>query len=264
MLILIKDDYAAISDEAARIVSNAIRRKPSLRLGLATGSTPLGMYERLVHLHREQGLDLSQVMTFNLDEYVGLPPDHPQSFHHYMHRHFFDHVNIKPEHIFIPDGTERKNWKAYCEEYEARIRRAGGIDLQILGIGENGHIGFNEPTSSLASRTRPKALTEEILNNLHRLFRADEPSPKAAVTMGIGTILDARKILLLATGRSKAEAIARAIEGPISACTTASALQLHPCVTALLDEEAAAALRQRDYYRQAADLTRQFTPERLW
>jgi glucosamine-6-phosphate deaminase len=208
------------------------------------------MYRELARMHREENLDFSRVVTFNLDEYLGLAADHPQSSHTFMKSNFFDHVNVAPENIHIPDGTARGDPDEYCARYEASIQRAGGIDLQILGIGRNGHIGFNEPSSSLASRTRIKTLTRQTLEDNRRLFQEGQPMPETAITMGIGTILDARKILLLASGPSKAQALARAIEGPVTASVTASALQLHRDVTILADELAAADLHEREYYRR--------------
>lgn len=188
MLVIIKRDYSELSREAARIVAGAVQRKPNLVLGLATGRTPLGLYGELVRLHREGRLDFANVITFNLDEYLGLPPDHPQSCSHYMNQNLLDHLNIKPENIHIPDGTLRDNYEGYCERYEETIRKAGGIDLQILGIGKDGHIGFNEPTSSLASRTRVKTLSRQTVEDYRRFFRADEPIPQCAVTMRLARI----------------------------------------------------------------------------
>ena len=249
MFVILTKGYAELSQRSAGIVSEAIRKKPDLRLGLATGTTPLGTYRELARMHREEDLDFSQVVTFNLDEYLGLAADHPQSAHAFM-RSFFDYVNIPPDNIHIPEGIVLGGLDEYCARYEAAIQKAGGIDLQILGIGRNGHIGFNEPSSSLASRTRIKTLTRQTLDDNRRLFQAGQAMPEAAITMGIGTILDARKILLLASGTSKAQALARAIEGPVTAFVTASALQLHRDVTILADEQAAAELSEREYYRR--------------
>jgi len=250
MFVILSQGYAELSRQSAGIVSAAIRKRPDLRLGLATGSTPLGMYRELARMHREENLDFSRVITFNLDEYLGLAADHPQSSHTFMQRSFFDHVNVARENIHIPDGTAWGDLDGYCAGYEASVQRAGGIDLQILGIGRNGHIGFNEPSSSLASRTRIKTLTSQTLEDSRRLFQESQPMPEAAITMGIGTILDARKILLLASGPSKAQALAQAIEGSVTASVTASALQLHRDVTVLVDEQAASELREREYYRR--------------
>ena len=250
MFVILTKEYDQLSRHAAAMVSAAIRKRPDLRLGLATGTTPLGVYRELARMHREEALDFSRVVTFNLDEYLGLAADHPQSAHTFMRSSFFDHVNVAPENIHIPDGTARGDLDEYCAGYEAAIQNAGGIDLQILGIGRNGHIGFNEPSSSLASRTRVKTLTRPTLEDNRRLFEEDQSMPEAAITMGIGTILDARRILLLASGGSKARALARAIEGPVTAFVTASALQLHRDVTIVADEDAAAELSEKDYYRR--------------
>jgi glucosamine-6-phosphate deaminase len=263
MLVVLKQNAQEVGQEAARIVSAAIRTKPSIVLGLATGSTPLGMYEELVSFHRHAGLDFSEATSFNLDEYVGLAPDNPQSFHYFMHSNFFAHVNFSKARIHIPSSALRANYSAYCESYEKEIKEAGGIDLQVLGIGRNGHIGFNEPNSSLASRTRLKELTQETIEDNRRFFPKGEEIPECAITMGIGTILDARRILILATGQSKAAAVAKAIEGPVSSSVSASALQLHPDVTFIIDEDAAYALTQRDYYRRVLALTKKYTPEKL-
>jgi len=268
MLVIITDDYAELSREAARIIANAMRKKPDLRLGLATGDTQQGMYGELVRMHREAGLDFSRVVTFNLDEYIGLPAGHPQSFRSAMRKSLFDHVSIPVSHIHIPDGTlhgtPRNNFDEVCEQYEAEIRRAGGIDLQIVGIGKDGHIGFNEPTSSLASRTRPKTLMQQTIEDNRHNFPPGEEPPAVAITMGIGTILEARRILLLASGTAKAKAVALAVEGPLTASVSASALQMHRDVTALVDREAAANLQHKDYYRKALEMARKLTPGRLW
>jgi glucosamine-6-phosphate deaminase len=264
MLVRITEDYADISREAANIVARAIHAKPDLRLGLATGTTPVGLYKELIRLHREESLDFSRVVTFNLDEYIGLAAAHPASFHFYMRNNFFDHVNVREENIHIPEGLVRENFEEYCESYEDLIRAAGGIDLQILGIGKEGHIAFNEPSSSLASRTRPKVLTRETLDENRANFSDDEEPPRAAITMGIGTILESRRILLLASGSAKARAIALAVEGPVTSSVSASALQLHRDVTVLADRAASANLAHRDYYENVLHLTRKLTPNRLW
>ena len=264
MLVILKRDNEEVNEQAAQLIASAIRKKPSLTLGLATGSTMVGLYQHLVRLHQAGRLDFSEVKTFNLDEYLGLPGSHPQSFGHFMHENFFRHVNVPPPNIHIPDGSIRGDYDAYCASYEQSIHAAGGIDLQLLGIGRNGHIGFNEPTSSLASRTRLKVLSRETLDDNARFFGQDNQSPRCAITMGIGTILEARKVLLLATGASKAAAVAKSIEGPISCAVSASALQLHPDVTFVLDEPAAAELNQRDYYRRVFEMTALLTPDRLF
>jgi len=225
-----------------------VRSKPNCVLGLATGSTPLGTYRHLIGMHREEGLDFLRVTTFNLDEYLGLDPNHSQSYHRFMKDNFFDHVNIDPSKTHIPNGLA-EDLKAECERYEKMIRDAGGIDLQLLGLGRDGHIGFNEPSSSLASRTRVKTLTEETVRDNARFFETEEEVPRFALTMGVGTIMEAREIVLLASGENKAEAVRATIEGPVSAEFTASVLQLHPKVTIVTDEEAASLLKRKDYYK---------------
>jgi glucosamine-6-phosphate deaminase len=263
MLLVLKPNSDELGREAARVVANAVRRNPALRLGLATGSTMLGMYQELVRLHRKEKLDFSRVVTFNLDEYLGLSSNHPQSFHHFMQQNFFSHVNVDPGNIHIPDGAIKGNYQQYCSSYEEAIRRADGIDLQILGIGRNGHIGFNEPTSSLGSRTRLKVLSKETIHDNRKFFASDSEIPQCAITMGIGTILESKQILLLASGSSKAAAIAKAIEGPLTASVTASALQLHSDVTFIVDREAGAELKQQEYYQRVLEMTAVLTPERL-
>jgi glucosamine-6-phosphate deaminase len=223
----------------------------------------VGVYKHLAHMHKQGALDFSRVITFNLDEYLGLPAAHPRSFHHFMYENLFAHVNVVPRNIHIPDGTIRGDYDRYCASYEEAIRKAGGIDLQLLGIGRNGHMGFNEPTSSLASRTRLKVLRQETLDDNAKFFAPGEESPRCAITMGIGTILEARKILLLAAGQSKSSAVAKSIEGPITSAVSASALQLHPDVTFLIDAAAASQLTQRDYYQRVLEMTALLTPDRL-
>src|SRR3954468_6825892 len=247
MEVIIQRDYAEMSKVAAYIVAELLNTKPNAVLGMATGSTPLGLYQELVRLHTREQLDFSRVTTFNLDEYVGLPVNHPQSYHYFMHEHFFRHVNIPPHNINIPSGTT-SNYSAFCEWYERRIGETGGIDLQILGIGSDGHIAFNEPTSSLSSRTRLKTLSMQTIGDNARFFERREDVPVYAITMGVGTILEARQLLLVASGKSKARAIAQAVEGPVSSMVTASALQLHRDATVFADEEAASELTMRDYY----------------
>lgn len=263
MLVLLKSTYQELSREAGRIVASTVSTNPKVALGLATGSTMLGMYQELVRRHKEERLDFSQAVTFNLDEYLGLSAAHPQSFHRFMRENFFDHVNAPVSRIHIPDGTIAGGYEEYCDSYERAIREAGGIELQVLGIGRNGHIGFNEPTSSFASRTRLKVLTDETIADNRKFFEAGEAMPQCAITMGIGTILEARKILILATGEAKAEAVERAIEGPITASVTASCLQLHADVTFVIDEGAASRLKQKNYYRRVMEMTERLTPERL-
>ena len=263
MLVILKRDDEEISRQAAQLVAGAVQKKPTLTLGLATGGTMMGVYQELVRLHKSGSLDFSRVVTFNLDEYLGLSAAHPQSFHYFMHEHFFSHVNVDSRNIHIPDGTIAGDYDKYCGSYEEAIGKAGGIDLQILGIGRNGHIGFNEPTSSIGSRTRLKVLSQETIDDNAKFFTDGEKSPQCAITMGIGTIMEAKKIILLATGKAKAAAVAKSIEGPIASAVSASALQLHPDVTFIVDEQAASQLTQREYYRRVLEMTALLTPDRL-
>ncbi len=243
------DDACCI---AARIIARQIQTKPDSVLGLATGSTPVLLYRELVRMHREEGLDFSRVTTFNLDEYIGLPPNHPQSYNRFMHENLFDGINIPRERIHIPDGVTN-DIPGFCAKYEQDIVDAGGIDIQVLGIGTDGHVGFNEPSSSLASRTRIKTLTPRTLADNARFFDNPNAQPHHVITMGIGTIMESRRILMLAFGSNKAEAIAAAMEGPITSMMPASILQMHPSVHVLLDEEAAGKLERDYYYRWVFD-----------
>lgn len=247
MEVIIQKDYEQMSKVAAEVVVEVLNAKPNAVLGMATGSTPLGLYQELVRLHQEEQLDFSHVTTFNLDEYVGLAANHPQSYHYFMHENFFKHVNVPPHNVNIPSGST-SNYRAFCEWYEQRIAECGGIDLQILGIGSDGHIAFNEPTSSMSSRTRLKTLSKQTIDDNARFFEDRKEVPVYAITMGVGTILDARKLILLASGKGKAKAIAQTVEGPITSTVTASALQLHRDATVIIDEEAASELKMRDYY----------------
>lgn len=244
MEIIIQPTAAEATEVAARIFAHQIHTQPASVLGLATGSTPVKLYERLVGME----LDWSGLRTFNLDEYVGLAPEHPQSYHAFMEEHLFRAVNLPKGSRFLPDGMAG-DVPGHCLAYEAAMREAGGIDLQLLGIGSDGHIGFNEPGSSLASRTRIKTLTARTRADNSRFFGAAEEVPFHVITMGIGTILESRHVLLLAFGEGKAEAVAGAVEGAITASNPASALQLHQRVTFCLDEGAASKLQRRDYYR---------------
>jgi glucosamine-6-phosphate deaminase len=246
MEIIIQSTPEAATAVAARVIRSLLREKPDAVLGLATGSTPLRLYSELV----EMQLDWSRVRTFNLDEYVGLAPDCAQSYHYYMWENLFRHTNISRENVHIPNGMARDIPRA-CAWYEDRIREAGGIDLQVLGIGTDGHIGFNEPTSSLVSRTRIKTLTVQTRRDNARFFTSEAEVPHHVLTMGIGTVMEAKQCLLLGLGENKAQAIAEAVEGPITANNPASALQMHPVVKVCLDEPAASRLKRADYYRWA-------------
>lgn len=250
MEVIIVDDRAALASQAAKVIADQVRNNPKSVLGLATGSTPEDTYRLLVKAHKEEGLDFSGVTTFNLDEYLGLPRDHNQSYYWFMHDRLFNHVNIRPENINLPDGMTADPDKA-CADYEQKIRNAGGIDLQLLGVGSDGHIGFNEPGSSLTSRTRVKTLTEQtIRDNAQLFFDGNEAAvPRFSITMGVASIMDAKHLLLLATGDRKAAVVRQLSEGPVTASVTASALQLHPHATVLVDEAAAADLEHGEYYR---------------
>ena len=248
MEVIITPSSREASAEAARIAAALIRANPWAVLGLATGSTPLGFYSELVAMHAQGSLDFTQVTTFNLDEYAGLAPDHPQSYACFMREHLFSKVNLASWRTHMPDGLAR-DIPAHCKAYEIAIREAGGIDMQLLGIGSDGHIGFNEPSSSLGSRTRLKTLTECTIQDNARFFSSPGEVPRHVITMGVGTILDARRCLVLAFGEAKAAAVAAMVEGPVTADVPASALQFHPSCTLLVDEAAAAQLKRVDYYR---------------
>ena len=246
MLVIIKKNFEEMSKAAARVVAETLYEKPTSVLGLATGGTPLGLYSELIRMYKE-GLDFSKVTTFNLDEYIGLPPFHPQSYHYFMYENLFKHINLDARYINIPSGMVDMNdlnkINQYCEWYEQQIVESGGVDLQILGIGANGHIGFNEPGSSLGSRTRIKTLTMSTKKDNARFFDNDITKiPKYAITMGIGTILDSKKILLLASGKNKANAIKDTAEGPITAQVPASIVQMHRKAILIVDEDAASSL----------------------
>ena len=244
MEIIIQPTPQEATDVAARIIARLLRSKPNAVIGLATGSTPLLLYQTLISMN----LDWSEATTFNLDEYIGLPREHPQSYHSFMWENLFKHLNIRQDNIYLPDGNAA-DIPQFCEDYENHIRAAGGIDLQVLGIGSDGHIGFNEPSSSLASRTRIKTLTKQTCMDNARFFGSEEAVPKHVITMGIGTIMEARQNVLLAFGTHKARAIAEAVEGPITSSNPASILQMHPVVKVCLDDAAASQLQRADYFR---------------
>ena len=248
MEVIIQPNQEAAADLVARVVARELRANPHLVLGLATGRTMERVYRHLVQMHREQKLDFSLCSTFNLDEYVGLFPTDPNSYRHYMDHHLFQHVNIDPRNTHLPNGMA-ENLDKECDAYEKAIQRFGGIDLQLLGIGKAGHIGFNEPLSALRSRTRVKALTPVTLAQNAAFFGGAENMPRRAITMGVGTILESRRCILLATGEEKADIVARAIEGPLTGMVSATALQLHTHCTVVVDEAAAAKLKEVEYYR---------------
>lgn len=248
MEIIILPTAEEASAAAARMVARQVREKPASVLGLATGGTPCKLYQLLARMHRTEGLDFSEVTSFNLDEYIGLHASHPASYHHFMEENFFAHVNIARERIHIPDGLAQ-DVPAHCAAYEEAIREAGGVDLQILGLGSDGHLGFNEPGSSLASRTRIKTLTERTRSDNARFFSEGQEVPHHVITMGLGTIMESRMCLLLAFGKAKAAAVAASVEGPVTASVPGSILQFHPRAKMLIDAEAASLLDRADYYK---------------
>lgn len=252
MEVIIQPTKEAACSLVARIIQRELKANPHLVLGLATGSTMERVYRQLVRMHQDEHLDFSLCTTFNLDEYVGLMASDPNSYRHYMNHHLFRHVNIDIRNTHLPNGMA-EDLAAECQLYENMIKRFGGIDLQLLGIGKAGHIGFNEPLSALLSRTRVKALTPTTIEQNAPFFGGPEHMPRRAITMGVGTIMDTRRALLLATGKSKASVIAQAVEGPITSMISASALQLHAHCTVVVDEEAASNLKERDYYRWIFD-----------
>lgn len=244
MEIIIEGSVEALSERAASIVLEELARKPDLVLGLATGSTPIRMYERL----RKRPEAFLRVRFFNLDEFYGLAPADPNSFHWFLRHHLIDHVKHDPKNVHLFRGDVR-DLEAEAEETEDLIRSVGGIDLQILGIGRNGHVGFNEPGSSLGSRTRPKTLEPETLARYAMNLDPKAPLSNFAITMGVGTIMEAKRCLMLVSGAEKADVVRQMVEGPVTSEVPASALQLHPRAVGVLDEGAASKLRRRDYYK---------------
>jgi glucosamine-6-phosphate deaminase len=245
--IIIQPDERAGYQFAARRVAALVSERPDAVLGLVTGRTAVPLYKELARIHRDEGLSFAAVRTFNLDEYVGLPPDHPASYHAFMKTRLFEVIDLKPANTHIPNGTAR-DIPRECREYERQIRESGGIDLQVLGIGADGHIGFNEPSSSLGSRTRIKTLTEGTRRDNAHEFGKLEDVPRHVITMGVGTIMDARSCMILAFGEAKATAVAQTVEGPVTAMVPASALQFHPDVKVILDPSSAAQLARKEYY----------------
>ena len=244
MRIIYTDTYQKMSEEAAKIIAGQLWIKPDSVLGLATGSTPVELYQNLVWLYKTVGLDFSQATSFNLDEYVGLPEDDPQSYHRFMHENLFNHVNMRRDRIFFPNGMAADAARE-AEDYEARIAAAGGIDMQLLGIGRNAHIGFNEPADAFTRITHKVALKESTIAANARFFASRDEVPREAMSMGIGTIFRARHIVLLASGAEKAEAVRDAVQGAITPAVPASILQLHPSVTLIVDDEAGALIKAK-------------------
>lgn len=249
MEVVIVEDARAGGELIAEAMAQLLRRTPDAVLGVATGSTPLPVYEALSTKVRSGAVDVSRARIAQLDEYVGLPADHPESYRSVLAREVLEPLGLGTDAFLGPDGTAA-DVQAACEAYEEQLTAAGGVDLQLLGIGSDGHIGFNEPCSSLASRTRIKTLTERTRVDNARFFGGDVSAvPRHVITQGIGTILGARHVVLLATGAGKAEAVASAVEGPVAAVCPASALQLHGHATVVVDEAAAGRLKLADYFR---------------
>jgi len=247
--VIIRPDAESAALLVARIVATDLRANPHLVLGLATGRTMESVYRVLVRMHRKEGLDFSLCSTFNLDEYVDLAPEDLRCYRHYMNEHLFRHVNVDARNTHLPNG-QAADLEAECRSYEAAIAKFGGIDCQLLGIGRAGHIGFNEPLSAFRSRTRVKTLAPLTLQQNAELFGGADRVPRRAITMGVGTILESRRCVMLATGADKAEIIAQAVEGPITAMISATALQLHARCTVVVDEAAANRLAGSEYYRR--------------
>jgi glucosamine-6-phosphate deaminase len=244
MEIIIEPDAGTLAGRAAQILFVELDRKPDLVLGLATGKTPVGLYERL----RARPEAFGKASFFNLDEFLGLPPDDPGSFNAFLHQHLLRHVKHDASRVHLLRG-DVEDPEAYARSVEDQIRSMGGIDVQVLGIGKNGHIGFNEPGSSLGSRTRPKTLEPATLEEYRKMTPPGAEVPRFALTLGVGTIMEARHLLMLASGEGKAEVIRDMVEGPLTSEVPASALQLHPRATVVLDEAAASKLKRKDYYR---------------
>ncbi|MBQ7359073.1 MAG: glucosamine-6-phosphate deaminase [Lachnospiraceae bacterium] len=237
MQIIKAKDYAHMSLMAANVIAAQVSSKPNCVLGLATGSTPIGTYENLVNWYNQGNLDFSQVTTVNLDEYKGLSGEHDQSYRYFMNTHLFNHVNIRPECTHVPDGLEPDSDKA-CADYNKIIEEVGGIDLQLLGLGHNGHIGFNEPSDAFDKVTHCVDLTESTINANARFFETIDDVPKQAYTMGIQNIMFAKKIVVVVSDKDKAEIVKKAFFGPVTPQVPASALQLHPNVVLIADEDA--------------------------
>lgn len=242
MKIIAATDYHSLSRKAANIISAQVILFPRSVLGLATGSTPLGIYQQLVEWYGKGDIDFSEVQCVNLDEYCGLAPEHPNSYHYYMRANFFRQVNIPPANIQIPDG-QAADIAAECTRYDDLIVALGGIDLQLLGLGNNGHIGFNEPDESFDKMTHQVLLNQRTLAANSRLFASPDEVPRSAITLGIKAIMQAKKILLVVSGAGKAEILQQALYGPVTPRVPASILQLHPNLTVIADEAALGAIR---------------------
>lgn len=262
MLVVITETIEQGHRTATSLVGQSIMKNPTLRLGLAAGNTPIGVYQSLVDLYRSTHLDFSGVEFFSLDEFLGLPSSSSNSYAALFHQQLFRHVNADPAHIHLLKGDAQGDIMSYCHSYEQLIHDRGGIDVQLLGIGINGHLAFNEPMSGFRSRTRVCLLSAETRETLSRTFNETEV-PEWAVTMGLGTIAEARTLLMLAFGKEKAKAIAQAVEGPLTAAIPASSIQLHPNAVVILDQEAAGDLKFKRYYQQQSSHLAKLLPRGL-
>ena len=238
MKLITVDNYEELSKVAARELASTIKEKPNAILGLATGGSPVGMYKELIKMYQDGELDFSKIKTVNLDEYVGLNPEHEQSYRHFMNENLFNHVNININNTIVPNGLAQ-DLNVECKEYDKKIEELGGIDVQLLGVGNNGHIAFNEPDKELYSGTHVITLTEDTIKANSRFFDTIDEVPKRAITMGLGEIMKAKKIVLIASGESKAEAIKGLFSGKITTENPASMLQMHRDVTVIVDKAAA-------------------------
>jgi glucosamine-6-phosphate deaminase len=262
MLVVITETIEQGHRTAASLLGQSIKKNPTLRLGLAAGNTPIGVYQSLVDLHRSTHLDFSGVEFFSLDEFLGLPSTSSKSYDAFFHQHLFRHINADPAHIHLLKGEPPGDMISYCHSYERLIHDRGGIDVQLLGIGINGHLAFNEPMSSFRSRTRVSLLSAETRETLSRTFSETEV-PEWALTMGLGTIAEAQTLLMLGFGKEKAKAIAQAVEGPLTAAIPASSIQLHPNAVVILDPEAAGDLKFKKYYQQQSSHLAMLLPRGL-
>jgi glucosamine-6-phosphate deaminase len=262
MLILITETIEQGHRTAVSLLGQSIKKNPTLRLGLAAGNTTIGVYQSLIDLHRSTHLDFSGVEFFSLDEFLGLPSSSSNCYDAFFHQHLFRHINADPAHIYLLKGESQGDIVSYCHSYERLIHERGGIDVQLLGIGINGHLAFNEPMSSFRSRTRVSLLSAETRETLSRTFNETEV-PEWALTLGLGTIAEARALLMLAFGKEKAKAIAQAVEGPLTAAIPASSIQLHLNAVVILDQEAAGDLKFKKYYQQQSSHLAMLLPHGL-
>jgi glucosamine-6-phosphate deaminase len=261
MEVIIRPTVGAALDLASQLIADDVRKNPAICLGLATGRTMENLYARLGDMHKNAGLDFSRVRTFNLDEYIGLPAESKHSYRYYMNKQLFELVDISMENTYLPDGMA-DDIEAECADYERKMCEAGGVDLQLLGIGRSGHVGFNEPLSALRSRTRGTTLAPFTIAQNSPLFDHPSEMPKRAITMGVGTILDAKSLLMVVTGDEKADILAKAVEGPVTSMISASAIQYHPDCTVIIDEAAATNLQCSDYYHQIFQTEPKWAPYR--